>query len=67
MILADNGGNWFFTGETNTSWDDDDLNQLKQIHGSDFEAVDESSLMVDPDSAEVRSADLVFEDGFDGE
>lgn len=39
MILADNGSNWFFTGETDSRWDDDDLNQLKSVPGSAFEAV----------------------------
>ncbi|HET8899983.1 MAG TPA: hypothetical protein VFN09_14540 [Rhodanobacteraceae bacterium] len=61
MILADNGGNWFFTGETNTSWNDDDLNELKAVRGSDFEVVDESALMVDPDSGEAR----IFKGDFD--
>ena len=40
MILADNGSNWYFTGETDTRWDDDDMNQLKDVPGSAFEAVD---------------------------
>lgn len=39
MILADNGSNWFFTGETDSRWNDDDLNQLKSVPGSAFEAV----------------------------
>jgi hypothetical protein len=39
MILADNGSNWYFQGETNAGWNDDDLNQLKGIPGSAFEAV----------------------------
>ena len=25
MFVADNGGDWFITGETNTAWDDDGL------------------------------------------
>jgi PKD repeat protein len=50
MILSDNGGNWFISGVPDTRWDDDALNSLKQVKGSDFEAVDESSLMIDPDS-----------------
>lgn len=40
MILADNGSNWFFTGETDSRWDDADLNALKAVPGSAFEAVD---------------------------
>jgi hypothetical protein len=39
MFLADNGSDWFITGETNTAWDDDDLEQLKTVPGSAFEAV----------------------------
>lgn len=39
MILADNGSPWYFTGATNTQWNDDALNQLKDVPGSAFEAV----------------------------
>jgi hypothetical protein len=39
LILADNGGDWFFQGETNKLWNDNDINSLKSIKGSDFEAV----------------------------
>jgi hypothetical protein len=35
-------------------WDNDALHTLHQVHGSDFEAVDVSGLMVDPDSGRVR-------------
>ncbi|MGH2358474.1 MAG: S-layer homology domain-containing protein [Candidatus Limnocylindria bacterium] len=40
MLLADNGSPWFFTGTSDVRWDDDELNQLKTLHGSDFEVVD---------------------------
>jgi hypothetical protein len=40
MINADNGSAWFITGAADPRWDDDDLNQLKSIPGSAFEAVD---------------------------
>jgi len=53
MILADNGSDWFISGAPDDRWDDDVLNELKQIKGSDFEAVDESSLIVDPDSGQA--------------
>lgn len=53
MILADNGSNWYISGANDTGWDDEALNQLKQLRGSDFEAVDTSSLMLDPDSGQV--------------
>jgi hypothetical protein len=39
MFVADNGGDWFITGETNTAWDDDDLDQLKTVPASSFEVV----------------------------
>jgi len=39
MILADNGSDWFFTGATDARWNDTDLNQLKTVPGSAFEAV----------------------------
>jgi hypothetical protein len=39
MFVADNGGDWFITGETNTAWDDDDLDQLKSVPASSFEVV----------------------------
>lgn len=41
MIVADNGSNWYLSGATDTGWNDDDLNQLKAVPGSAFEAVDE--------------------------
>lgn len=40
MILADNGSNWYFQGSMDTRWDDENLNQLKDIPGSAFEVVD---------------------------
>jgi len=39
MILADNGSNWFISGAPDPRWDDDELNTLKSIKGSDFEVV----------------------------
>ncbi len=63
MMLADNGSNWYITGEHDPRWDDDVIGAIKSISGSWFEAVDESSLLIDPDSAAVAgsrppSADL---------
>jgi hypothetical protein len=40
IILADNGSNWFVSGATDSRWDDTDLNQLKSVPGSAFEAVE---------------------------
>jgi hypothetical protein len=39
MFVADNGGDWFISGETNPAWDDDDLEQLKSVPASAFEVV----------------------------
>jgi hypothetical protein len=40
LIVADNGTSWYITGAMDPRWDDDDLNQLKTVPGSAFEAVD---------------------------
>ena len=39
MFVADNGSDWFVSGETNTAWNDDELDQLKTVPGSAFEVV----------------------------
>ena len=39
MIVADNGSDWFFSGATDGRWNDEDLDQLKRVPGSAFEAV----------------------------
>ena len=39
MMVADNGSSWFISGSTDSRWNDDDLNQLKAVPGSAFEAV----------------------------
>jgi hypothetical protein len=54
MILADNGSNWFISGESNEEWDNDILGELKQLTGNDFEAVDVTSLIVDENSGEAK-------------
>jgi hypothetical protein len=53
LILADNGSNWFFQGVADTRWTDNDVDQLKQIPASAFQAVDESCLMVSPNSGQA--------------
>ncbi|MCK9361161.1 hypothetical protein M0Q28_02930 [Patescibacteria group bacterium] len=45
FMLADNGSNWYFQGATDPRWNDDELNQLKDIPGSAFEAVDTGTIM----------------------
>jgi hypothetical protein len=39
MFVADNGSDWFISGETNTAWNDDELEPLKTVPGSAFEVV----------------------------
>jgi hypothetical protein len=39
MILADNGSSWFVSGAPDPRWNDDELNTLKAVKGSDFEVV----------------------------
>jgi hypothetical protein len=36
---ADNGSNWFFSGTSDHRWNDENLNQLKNIPGSAFQVV----------------------------
>jgi hypothetical protein len=48
MILADNGSPWYFSGVSDIRWDDDELNQLKRLRGSDFEVVDTSGFVSGP-------------------
>ena len=53
MILADNGSSWYLSGVPDERWNNDDLHEFSQIPGSAFEAVDVSSLMVDPNSGQM--------------
>jgi hypothetical protein len=56
MILADNGGPWFITGVPDSRWDDDILHLLTAVTGANLEAVDESSLMVNANSAQAKQS-----------
>ena len=53
LVLADNGSNWFFQGTADTRWTYAEVDQLKQIPASAFVAVDESCLMVSPNSGQA--------------
>jgi hypothetical protein len=55
MMIADNGSAWYISGAPDPRWNDDDLHNLGQVTGADFEAVDVSPLMVNPDSAEAAT------------
>ena len=55
MVLADNGSDWFISGEPDERWNNDVLvGELYRVKGSDFEVVDTSGLIVDPDSGRAR-------------
>ena len=53
MIVADNGSSWFISGAPDNHWNNDDLHALGAIPGSDFEAIDESSLQVNANSGQA--------------
>jgi hypothetical protein len=59
MMLADNGSAWFLSGAPDARWNNDDLHNLGLLKGSDFEAVDVSSLMVDPNSGQAKQSTTV--------
>lgn len=46
LIVADNGSNWYFQGAPGDCWDDTDLDQLKGVPGTAFEAVDTGPILV---------------------
>lgn len=54
LILADNGSPWYISGVPDQRWDNDMLHEMDVITGSDFEVVDVSGLMVDPDSGVAK-------------
>jgi hypothetical protein len=39
MIVADNGSDWYITGQEDSRWDDEALNPLKNVPGNWFEVV----------------------------
>jgi hypothetical protein len=53
IVLADNGSNWYVSGAPDERWDNEMLHLLDALTGDDFEAVDTSVMMVEPDSAEA--------------
>jgi hypothetical protein len=56
MILADNGSDWYVSGAPDPGWEDERLvSELGQVTGAALEAVDERSLMSDPNSGAAGS------------
>ncbi len=45
MILADNGSDYFFQGDDDSSWNDGQLNALKSIPGDQFEVLTPGTIM----------------------
>ena len=45
LIVADNGSPWFITGAPSPNWNDEDLEQIKQVPGSEFEAVESGPIL----------------------
>ena len=56
MILADNGSAWYISGAPDDRWSNDNLSTMRRIPGSAYEAVDESSLMINPNSGQARQS-----------
>ncbi|WP_225320916.1 hypothetical protein [Streptomyces luteolifulvus] len=54
-LVADNGSSWFVSGDQDERWDNEQLTALKRFKGSDFEAVDTSSLRISPNSSAART------------
>ena len=54
LILADNGSPWYISGAPDERWDNDILHAMDDITGNDFEAIDVSPLMIDPNSGQSR-------------
>ena len=44
MFLADNGGDWFVSGEVNPGWNDDEMSGLADVPASAFEVVQHGPL-----------------------
>lgn len=56
MMLADNGSAWFISGAPDERWNNTELRQLLTITGSNFEAVDATTLMIDPNSGQAKQS-----------
>jgi hypothetical protein len=54
VIVADNGSPWFISGAPDPHFSNDQLHALGTLTGADFEAVDESGLMVSVNSGQYR-------------
>ncbi|MBV6340267.1 VCBS repeat-containing protein [Candidatus Magnetobacterium casensis] len=67
MIIADNGSSWYLSGVPDPRWNNDTLvSEFSKVHGSDFEAVDESALMVNINSGQTKGATIKDDFNSDG-
>jgi hypothetical protein len=48
MFLADNGSDWYISGATDPTWNDDDLAQMKAVPASAFEVVKLGTIVPQP-------------------
>ena len=46
MMVADNGSNWYVSGAPDPRWNDNELNTLKTIKGSNFEVVQMGTIVM---------------------
>ena len=56
LVLVDNGSPFFLSGAPDAGWNDTDLQALRMIPGSAFEAVDVSGLKVSSTSYAVTGS-----------
>jgi len=56
MFLADHGEDWELVGTADSDWPISLINELGTVPASQFDFVDESSLMVDPNSGQARQS-----------
>ena len=45
LIVADNGSPWFITGAPSEGWNDENLEEIKEVPGSEFEAVETGPIL----------------------
>ena len=58
MFVADNGSAWYISGAPDSRWNNTNLSTLRNVHGSDFEAVDDTVFTINANSAQSATCDL---------
>ena len=54
LIVADNGSNWYITGAQDSRWNNENLDQLKNVPGSAFEVVSSGRLVLPPGDCQLN-------------